>query len=154
MDKENAEILREIVEQALCDAGIGVKPEYVVRGDFDWHSGAEAAKKLLRLPKIPTAICGVNDPCAMGAIRGCREAGLQVPRDISITGFGAIEFEYAPEPFLTTTETSRLELGRAAATMLLEIIEGRKPYPLEQLIEPRLVVRRSTAPLRKGTGPK
>jgi DNA-binding LacI/PurR family transcriptional regulator len=139
-------------EQALRDAGVGVKPEYVVSGDFDWRGGAEAASRLLSLSKIPTAICGVNDPCAMGAIRACRDAGLQVPRDISITGFGAIEFEYAPEPFLTTTETSRLELGRAAATMLLEIIEGRKPNPLEQLIEPRLVVRRSTAPPRKGTG--
>jgi LacI family transcriptional regulator len=103
-------------------------------------------RQLLALAKPPTAVCCVNDPAAMGAIRACREAGLDVPGDISITGVGAIEFEYAPEPFLTTTESSRLEIGRAAANMLLEIIEGRRPHPMEQLIEPHLVIRRSTAP--------
>ena len=134
-------------EQTLREAGLVVRPEYVVRGDFDWRGGAEAMRALLKLPRRPTAVCCVNDPSAMGAIRACREAGIDVPGDISITGVGAIEFEYAPEPFLTTTETPRLELGRAAANMLLEIIEGGRPKPLEQLIEPHLIVRRSTASL-------
>ena len=111
--------------------------------------GRQAMRTLLEQPKVPTAVCCVNDPSAMGAILACREAGLEVPKDISITGVGAIEFEYAPDPFLTTTETSRLEVGRAAANMLLELIEGRKPNPLEQLIEPHLLIRRSTAPPRR-----
>ena len=133
-------------EQALAAANIQIPPEYFAQGDFDWQSGARAMRSLLQLPDRPTAVCCVNDPAAMGAIRACREAGLDVPRDISITGVGAVELEYAPEPFLTTTDTSRLDLGRAAASMLLEMIEGRRPDPMEQLIEPAFLIRRSTAP--------
>lgn len=132
-------------EQALREAGLPVRPEFLVEGDFDWRSGEQAMLGLLDLPRRPSAVCCVNDPNAMGAIRACRQSGLDVPGDISVTGIGAIEFDYAPEPFLTTTETSRLELGRAAANMLAEIIEGRTPNPLEQLIEPHLLIRRSTA---------
>lgn len=135
-------------EQALRAAGIPLRAEYLARGGFDWQSGALAMRQLLALPDRPTAVCCVNDPAAMGAIRSCREAGLEVPRDISITGVGAIEFDYAPEPFMTTTLISRLELGRAAGDMLLELIEGRKPNPMVQRIEPELVIRRSTAPPR------
>ncbi|MEZ5397525.1 MAG: substrate-binding domain-containing protein [Bryobacterales bacterium] len=95
----------------------------------------------------PTAVCCVNDPSAMGAIRSCREARLEAPRDISITGVGAIEFDYAPEPFMTTTLISRLEFDerrRHAA----HADRRRKPDPMVQRIEPELVIRRSTAPPR------
>lgn len=136
-------------QRALDGAGLPVRAEYVAHGDFDWQGGARAMRELLALPKPPTAVCCVNDPAAMGAIRACREAGLEVPRDLSITGVGAIEFEYAPEPFLTTSDTSRLDLGRTAATMLLELIEGRTPDPMERLIESRLLIRRSTAKPRR-----
>ena len=133
-------------QQAMEDAGIEIDPAYIVEGDFDWLRGAEAMRKLIRLPNPPTAVCCVNDPAAMGAIRACREAGIETPRDISVTGVGAIELEYAPDPFLTTTETSRLDIGRISGNMLLELIEGRRPDPLERLLEPNLLVRRSTAP--------
>jgi LacI family transcriptional regulator len=135
-------------EQALERAGFPLPPEYVAQADFEWKSGRRAMQRLLTLPDRPTAILGVNDPVAMGAIRACREAGLDVPRDVSITGVGAIELDYAPDPFLTTADTSRLDLGRAAANMLLEIVAGRRPNPRVQLIEPTLLVRRSTAPTR------
>ena len=133
-------------EGALAEAGLSFEPNRLAQGDFDWQSSLRAMRELLALPKPPTAVCCVNDPTAMGAIRACREAGLDVPGDISITGIGSIEPEYLPDPFLTTTETSRLEIGRTAANMLLELIEGRRPDPLERLIEPNLRVRRSTAP--------
>ena len=132
-------------ECALREAGLAVCEDYVAQGDFDWRKGQEAMRTLLALDRPPTAVCAVNDPAAMGAIRACREAGLDVPRDVSITGVGAVEPEYAYEPFLTTTETSRLEIGRVAAEMLLTQIEGGKPDPLERLIQPQLLLRRSTA---------
>ncbi len=130
---------------AMGAAGLEIQPRYVEKGDFDWRSGAAAMRRLLQAPDPPTAVCGVNDPAAMGAIRACVETGWSVPEDISITGVGAIELEYAPDPFLTTTVASRLEIGRAAAEMLLTQIGGGRPDPLERLIEPSLLVRRSTA---------
>ena len=131
---------------ALAEAGLAADPRHVAIGGFDWRGGYRAMRELLDAGAPPTAVCCVNDPCAMGAIRACRDAGLNVPRDISIAGAGSIEADYLPEPFLTTTDASRVEIGRQAANLLLDLIAGRSPQPNERLIEPKLVVRRSTAP--------
>ena len=104
-----------------------------------------------------TGVFAGNDPMAIGAFYACREAGLSVPGDVSIVGAGNIEGAHHPNPFVTTVDWPRSELGRTAATMLLAAINDPRHYtPQVKVFEPRLLVRQSTAPpaCRSNPAPK
>ena len=132
---------------ALEAAGMAVNPDWVVPGDFYLESGREAMKKLLRLQTPPTGVFAANDPMAIGAIYACRDAGLRVPDDISIIGAGNIEGQHHPNPFVTTLDWPREELGRIAAALLLAAINSRARKPaVVKVLKPHLLVRQSTAP--------
>jgi DNA-binding LacI/PurR family transcriptional regulator len=97
---------------------------------------------------LPTAVFAANDPMAIGALYACREAGLEVPAQMSVVGAGNIEGAHHPNPFLTTIDWPRQELGRAAATLLLEATsrkEVSKEPPEIRVFPPRLLIRQSTA---------
>ena len=111
--------------------------------------GFEGMKRLLTLPKPPTAIFARNDFTAIGAMSAIKEAGLRIPEDISIVGFDDISLAVRTSPPLTTVrQPMRLE-GQIAAEMLLERIEGtEKKSRQERVLNCELIVRESTG-LRK-----
>jgi LacI family transcriptional regulator len=131
---------------AMKAAGIAPPPCYVVKGNFDIRSGEEAMRQLLELKPRPTAVFTSNDPMAIGAVYACRAAALRVPEDVSIVGAGNIEGPHHPNPFLTTIDWSRMELGRLAGELLLQAI-GLPPAgkPQDKVLQPRLLIRQSTA---------
>jgi LacI family transcriptional regulator len=134
-------------QDALRACKIPINKKWVVPGRFDIESGSEAARLLLKADPAPTAIFAGNDPMAIGALRACREAGFEVPGDVSIVGAGNIEGSHHPNPFLTTMDWPRKELGRAAATILLKLTSERNAggnYVIEKFF-PRMLVRQSTA---------
>ena len=104
--------------EALRARGMAAREDYMAAGRFDIESGREAMRKLIALAPRPTAVFAGNDPMAIGAFYACKEAGLAVPADISIVGAGNIEGAHHPNPFLTTVDWPRVELGRAAAGAL------------------------------------
>lgn len=104
-----------------------------------------ATKNLLALKDRPTAIFAASDYSAFGAVQACRDAGLQVPRDISIVGAGNIEGERHPNAFLSTIDWDRQELGREAAKVLLDSIETQNRRVTKKVFPPRLLIRQSTA---------
>jgi LacI family transcriptional regulator len=79
-------------------------------------------------------------------VHACREAGLEVPKDISIVGVGNIEGDQHPTPFLTTVDWPRDELGRTAARLLLEAFAAKPEANPVRIFKSRLLVRKSTAP--------
>lgn len=130
---------------ALRAAGIQPNKEWIVPGSFDLESGREAMRRLLQLKDRPTAVFAANDPMALGAVYACRDAGLRVPDDISIVGAGNIEGPHHPNPFLTTIDWPREELGRIAATMLLDAIKNPNAPPTPpKIFEPQLLIRQSS----------
>ena len=140
-------ILREEgYREAMLAAGLEIDEQYVLDGDFTVEAGFAGGERLMKLDRPPTAVIGVNDPCAMGVIQAVEAAGLHVPQDVSVVGVGSIESDYLPQPFLTTASWSREEMGRTAAKMLLALIDENEPEEVDAVIEPVLVVRRSTAP--------
>jgi LacI family transcriptional regulator len=127
---------------------IPVNRRWVQTGTLDIEGGREAMAQLLRAKPRPTAVFTCNDPMGIGALHACRDAGLAVPGDISIVAAGNIEGDHHPNPFLTTIDWPREELGRAAGTLLLTAIRDEAD-PQNQAIttfSPRLLVRQSTAP--------
>jgi LacI family transcriptional regulator len=136
---------------AMRKRGLPVDKQFVVRGAFSLESGRDAMAQLLRLDSRPTAVFAANDPMAIGAVYACRDAGLRVPDDVSIIGAGNIEGVHHPNPFLTTVDWPRIDLGRAAAKMLLGLIaEPEQKQSAAEILAPRLLNRQSTGELRRG----
>ncbi|WP_123770227.1 LacI family DNA-binding transcriptional regulator [Vulcaniibacterium tengchongense] len=137
-------------EDALRDYGIALDPELVVEGDYSFDDGFRGARRLLALPRPPTAIFGSNDEIAAGVLAAAKSSGLNVPYDLSIAGFEDSPFSKQSWPALTTAKQATEEIARHAARRLLQEIReqpARKPLANEGF-SPELVVRGSTAPPR------
>jgi LacI family transcriptional regulator len=118
----------------------------VTAGDFTARGGYLAAGRLLVQARL-TALFVSNDPMAIGAMRRVAEWGLSVPRDFSVVGFDGIALGAYVEPGLTTVNQSTRRLGEVAAARLIERIRGERfGRSLDVVIEPKLVIRGSTAP--------
>ena len=107
--------------------------------------GYHAAKELLEASQEFTGLIAFNDGSAIGAIRAFRDAGLSVPDDISVVGFDDIEQAAFNIPRLTTIRQPLLNMGELAARTLIKRIEQPAEKSREVLVEPKLVVRESTA---------
>jgi LacI family repressor for deo operon, udp, cdd, tsx, nupC, and nupG len=134
---------REAWAGALHAAGLAEGP--CVRSDFSAQGGADATKALLDLPVPPTAIVYANDLMATAGMAVAASRGLDVPGDLSITGFDDTEVSAHLQPALTTVRTDAYAWGQAAAKRLMAAVEGRGA-PNVSLPPPYLVVRASTAP--------
>jgi len=130
--------------------GLAYRPEYVVHGDFFLHSGYDAMRRLLALPDPPTAVFVAGDEMAVGALHAAADAGVQVPRDLSVVGFDDIEVAALVRPALTTVAQDRLGLAAAAVENLRDLVdaaESARPAPVTPRLLPcRLVVRGSSGP--------
>lgn len=132
-------------ENCLEAQGIPYRPEYVILGDYSGSSGYEAAKKLLKLEQMPTAIIASNDMMAMGAMKAIQAKGLQIPGDISVIGYDDIEMSRLCTPSLTTIHQPKYEAGVAAFKLLRQSISGEE-IPGEKrhvLLETRMIERDS-----------
>lgn len=93
-----------------------------------------------------TAVMAQNDMAAIGAIEALQEAGLQVPEDVSVTGFDGVEIAPPRIPEITTVRVPLEEVGADAANALLKLMQGEIIEPDLHLYPVELMVRQSTAP--------
>ena len=135
----------EGVRQALSARGIALDPGRVVEKPYTLSAGREGLREILRATPRPSAlICG-NDVLAIGALAECRARSLEVPRELSVTGFDDLEMAAVVTPGLTTVHFPTTELGAYAARHLLARLAGR-PFETRVELPVELVVRGSTAP--------
>jgi LacI family transcriptional regulator len=101
-------------------------------------------------------VIATNDVFAVGAMMACRQAGIRIPEDISITGVDNTDLGATQTPGLTSIKTPITEVGRAAALQLVARLRGESAE-LQQQLPFELVPRGSTGPppplkrARKGT---
>jgi LacI family transcriptional regulator len=101
------------------------QPELLARGDDPTEAGGYIAmQKLLAGSPLPRAIFAANDMMAMGAMVAIRETGMSVPEDIAVAGFDDIPVAKLLNPALTTVAQFPERLGRRAAEMLFERLDG------------------------------
>jgi LacI family transcriptional regulator len=114
-------------------------------GDWSERWGRNAVVTLLRRqPAVDAVVCG-SDQIARGVCDALRESGREVPRDVAVTGYDNWDvMAEACRPPLTTVDLLLEDLGRHGAELLLDAIAGR-PRPGVTSLEPRLVIRESTA---------
>ncbi len=123
----------------------------VYEADFSMESGYAAAEYfhkggLVQGGLVPDAIMAATDVMAIGAIKYCRKAGLEIPKDIAVVGFDNIGLCGIVEPSLTTIAQPIGELGRAAAGIIIESIESGSIRKQRIVMQSSLVIRGSTEP--------
>jgi DNA-binding LacI/PurR family transcriptional regulator len=125
-------------------AAAGLEP-ILVEGDFNYDAGLAAADALVELADRPTAVLAANDLVAVGVITRLTALGVRVPEELSVVGYDDTLLASVGTMPLTTVHQPRGELGRRGLDLLRSRIAGRTET-IHELVEPRLVVRRSTGP--------
>ncbi len=115
-----------------------------VNGNFSSDSGASAATELITTHPELTAILAINDRMAMGAILQLQAMNYLIPEQLSITGYDDLSRAGEFNPSITTINQQLASWGELSMQMLLDVIAGQQPEPL--VIQPRLIIRKSTAP--------
>lgn len=124
------------IYKAFDESGLTFDNDLIKTGDWGRDSGYQCTKELLKLDKenIPTAIFAMNDFMAIGAIDAIRDAGLSVPKDISVTGFDNRSVSELVFPRLTTAEIDLKAIGFTAAQMAAEKLANSGQYSQERKI--------------------
>ncbi|OQC10230.1 MAG: Catabolite control protein A [Tenericutes bacterium ADurb.Bin087] len=83
----------------------------------------------LKQDKMPEVIVCASDDMAIGAIRAIKEKGLEVPRDVAVTGFDGLGTQEVAHPRLTTIHQPIYEAGKALAHRIIALIESKNNLP-------------------------
>ncbi|GAA3233090.1 LacI family DNA-binding transcriptional regulator [Dactylosporangium siamense] len=130
---------------ALREAGVPVNPPLV--GDWSARSGYLHGRVIAQVPHL-SAVFAANDQMALGLLRALREAGRDVPGDVSVIGFDDIPEATFFAPPLTTVRQDFAEVGRRSLGLLLAQLDGAPRQAQAVVVPVELVVRDSTAPRR------
>jgi len=115
--------------------------------DFDY--GRKLAVSFLAYARRPTALLGLNDAIAIGALRGLHEAELKLPRDMSVVGFNNQDVAAMTTPTLTTVDQNiEGTIATAAEVVLGQLDAPPRLKPIIRMIPASLIVRESTGPAR------
>jgi LacI family transcriptional regulator len=133
---------------ALMEEGIQFDNSQVVSGNGrDIVHGYQAMAQLMESKARPRAVFAFNDLLAIGALEYCEEHGIAVPGKVAVAGFDNLPESRVAHPPLTTVDYGVEAMARLAVQSLIDRIhQPQEHLPARILLEPRLVVRRSTDP--------
>lgn len=132
--------------RALSNYDIPFIADYCMQGNYDIESGYNAMKQLIHLDQPPTVVFCCNDDMAVGAMKACFEAGLNVPQQISITGFDGNPYSAYFTPALTTVRRPIERISMEGTRMLLSAIEtSKQTEPKVIYVNTELLIRQSLA---------
>lgn len=122
--------------EALVNNGIPVREEWIIEGGYEIEDGIKAFEKLRNIEKLPEIILAVNDRVALGAYKAIRKAGLRIPDDIGIIGYGFSDTAHLFSPTLSIINQDPRKMGKIAANLLIDEIQGvSEKTPVEIFIE-------------------
>jgi DNA-binding LacI/PurR family transcriptional regulator len=145
------------IQHAAKQLGISIVPDLTLQLEAEstgspltaeqaYEEGYVFGRRLLDRRVSFSALFAFNDVSAIGAMKAFREAGLQVPGDLSVVGFDDIQSAAFQNPGLTTVRQPLVEMGDIAARTLLTHMSGTTSAPVITVM-PQLVVRESTGRL-------
>jgi LacI family transcriptional regulator len=110
--------------QAMNDAGIPIREEWVVESEFSVEDGENAMRQIAENGSLPTAVFCATDWMAVGAMNYLMDNGLRVPEDVSVFGFDGSYISTVVRPRLSTVTYSGTEIGMTATRNLIKMIKG------------------------------
>ncbi len=135
---------RECFEQAVEELGGGEVRSWRLN---QWGTdGLEIAREILTQLPRPTAVFAVTDHEALFLYEAAAELGIEIPRELSVVGFADLDFAANLRPALTTMRQRPREIGRRAAQLILDRLDGEMfdSPPTTIKVGADLIVRKST----------
>ncbi|MCA9401789.1 MAG: substrate-binding domain-containing protein [Candidatus Omnitrophica bacterium] len=129
--------------EALLQNDITSPRSYVTFGDFLRTPARQAAKKLLKLKKRPTAIFAASDVMALECLDVAKSLSIRVPKDLSIIGFDNNPLLETADIKMTTVSQPIVEMGRLGLENLSRIAQGKLQLPHKQILPTKLIKRES-----------
>lgn len=123
----------------------GLSETAVLSGGIDEEAGRRAGDLLLEGGDLPTAVTTYNDSVAIGLMERLARAGVRVPGDVSVAGYDDTAFAGLLAIDLTSVNQDAAAQGSGAVEAAVERLDDGRTEPAERVVEPRLVVRGSTA---------
>jgi LacI family transcriptional regulator len=139
-DRARARVLA--VRETMLKDGLDPTKLAVIETDYSIQSAGEAFCKIMSNTPRPTVIVCGNDVLAAGVIRQAKRQGINVPNDISVTGFDDIELASITSPEITTVHVSHRRMGKEAASILINMLESQ-PTPFTTELKTTLKIRSS-----------
>lgn len=138
----------------VADRGAGVAKAAKVAGSkietirvslMNAVNGEEAARKILELDVLPTAVFCANDLLALGVMRALLASKVRIPEQVSVLGYDNIEFAPSAAVPLSSIAQPSYQMGVTAADLLLNECEDGESHEHQQIrFQPQLVERAST----------
>ncbi|CAM3598555.1 LacI family DNA-binding transcriptional regulator [Occultella aeris] len=135
-----------ILREVLATGGAGLVAHHP--GPYTPVTAAERTRAILEQHPEITAIVYATDEMAIAGMATLREHGLRIPEDVSVVGYNGTDIGAWYSPALTTVRRDVSQRGRAAARTLLGLMGVTVEASDEQVVDPELVIRASTAPPR------
>lgn len=123
--------------------GLPLRAQWMPHGDFSYRRTAQAVETMIANGDLPTALIASNDDMALAAIETFRNAGLQVPQDISVIGYDDGLAAPLVHPALTTVRVPFLDMASEAVEGLVKLLEQGRPA-VESVSLPVELIRRDT----------
>lgn len=133
------------IKDGLIAHGLDPDEMHIIQTSYEIENGGLAFEKLMQLEKRPSVVMCGNDVLAAGATHKAHELGINIPGEVSITGFDDIELASLMSPALTTVHVPHRKMGSEAAAELVKMIE-KKSIGVSQKLDSSLRLRASLKP--------
>lgn len=140
--------------KAMQDEGLEVSSKSIIESkEYDMFASYLALDKYFSINNNPgTAMVCSSDYLALGVLKAAVKHGIDVPKEMSVIGFGNVPLAQFSQPELTTMHTDLSGIGMQAAKMLASLIEGKKIRKTERVFPMQLVERKSVSVLLNKNG--
>jgi LacI family transcriptional regulator len=128
--------------QAMEEANVAINDDWIVNGEFSEEVAEKKALELFSKHREITAIFCASDLMALGVMKALKRMGRRVPDDVSVVGYDDILLASYVSPSLTTIAQNKFQMGYEAASMLVEMLEGKEAKVV--MLRTQLIVREST----------
>ena len=130
--------------KSLEEHGIASDSDMIMQGNFSFESGYKLAQELLKKKNKPTAIFCSNDSMAAGVIKYCYQKGIEIPKQLSVTGFDDSMIAQEIWPSITTVRQPVAKMSKHAASALINKISGNgSSKDLTKTFKSEIVLRES-----------
>ena len=133
---------------AVREAGDTIDSAEEINVELDPSQGYEAGLRVLSADPRPDGIVCAADSVASGCLDAARQLGIDVPNDLSVSGFDDSVFAIHTNPQLTTARMPLNAIGTAAVDLLVAMIEGSPVARRHVVLHTQLVLRQSTGGAR------
>ncbi|UVI31565.1 LacI family DNA-binding transcriptional regulator [Paenibacillus spongiae] len=139
-------------KEAMSDAGLKVRDDYIFIGDETESSGYRAAEAFMSLKEPPTAIVAGRDIQAVGVLEYTKEHDISVPQTLALVSFE--NSQLAEKHGITSITTNLYEIGKEGAKLLIKLLNRKKERAAQNMVIPSgLVVRGSSQPQSESSAP-